>query len=249
MTPNLSMFSLVGMNIVVAGASRGIGYCVSEGLANAGAKVVGFGRSKNIESNCFEYRTANINNRDQVKDLFDEIEKHYGSIHAYFHIAGITIPANGIEMQTPEDFSESLTSNLLSAYNCCSDVATRMIKNQRGSIITVTSIGSMLAFPNNPGYVSAKGGLRMMGKALALDLGSSNIRVNSILPGYIATDMTAKSHADPSMNQERSNRTMLGRWGEVSDLVGAAIFLASEASSYITGIDLVVDGGWTSKGL
>jgi NAD(P)-dependent dehydrogenase (short-subunit alcohol dehydrogenase family) len=249
MAPNLSIFSLSGMNIVVAGASRGIGFCISEGLAKAGAKVYGFGRSTDIQSDLFEYHNCDVSNKAQVSCLLDNIEQSIGIIHAYFHVAGITLPASGAGMQTSEDFSETLTCNLTSAYICCLDVAGRMIKNRQGSIITVTSIGSILAFPKNPGYVSAKGGLRMMSKALALDLGPSNVRVNSILPGYISTDMTAASYMDPVKHQERASRTMLGRWGEPSDLVGAAIFLASEASGYITGADLVVDGGWTAKGL
>ena len=123
------------------------------------------------------------------------------------------------------------------------------MNQKKGSIVAVTSIGSILAFPNNPGYIAAKGGLRMMSKALALDLGPSNIRVNSILPGYINTEMTATSYNDPISRESRASRTMLGRWGEANDLVGAAIFLASDASQYITGTDLIVDGGWTAKGL
>jgi NAD(P)-dependent dehydrogenase (short-subunit alcohol dehydrogenase family) len=89
----------------------------------------------------------------------------------------------------------------------------------------------------------------MMSKALALDLGRHAIRVNCLVPGYIHTDMTAASYADPAANAERAQRTMLGRWGQVDDLVGAAVFLLSDASCYITGSDLFVDGGWSAKGL
>ena len=117
------------------------------------------------------------------------------------------------------------------------------------SIINVTSIGSMLGFPENPGYIAAKGGLRMMTKALAVDYGTSGIRVNALAPGYIHTDMTAKSFANPEENERRRKHTCLGRWGTTEDLVGAAIFLASTASAYITGQDLIVDGGWTAKGM
>jgi NAD(P)-dependent dehydrogenase (short-subunit alcohol dehydrogenase family) len=89
----------------------------------------------------------------------------------------------------------------------------------------------------------------MMSKAMALDLGKFNIRVNSLVPGYIHTEMTNSSFNDPKKSAVRSERTMLGRWGETKDLIGAAIFLASDASAYITGTDLIVDGGWTAKGL
>ena len=250
MPADLSRFSLANMNIVVAGASRGIGYGISEALGQAGAKVFGFGRTKDVRSEFFEYRVGDVSNPVEISALLDDIDGSIdGSINAYFHVAGITLPTSKGVIQTAEQFASILNTNLLSAYNCCVDIASRMMKNEGGSIVTVTSIGSLLAFPNNPGYVSAKGGLRMMGKALALDFSKSNIRVNSIVPGYIFTDMTAESYSDPVLNIDRANRTMLGRWGTVDDLVGAAIFLASDASKYITGAEIVIDGGWTAKGL
>ena len=107
----------------------------------------------------------------------------------------------------------------------------------------------MLGFPNNPGYVAAKGGLRMLTKALAVDHGADDIRVNNLAPGYVHTDMTKTSWADAAAREDRARHTVLGRWGEPQDLVGAAIFLASDASSYVTGQDIFVDGGWTAKGL
>lgn len=243
-----SLFSLKGMTIVVAGASRGIGYALANGLADAGATVVGFGRTESIAEARFLYRTCDISSGADVATLFDEVESDHGKIDAYFHVAGITLPSQG-GMQSTGTFSATLNSNLISAYDCCANVGQRMSARRQGSIITVTSIGSLMAFPNNPAYVSAKGGLRMMSKALALDLGRSNVRVNCLVPGYIQTAMTAASYADPAMHQERAGRTMLGRWGQSEDLVGAAIFLASSASQYVTGTDLIVDGGWTAKGL
>jgi NAD(P)-dependent dehydrogenase (short-subunit alcohol dehydrogenase family) len=118
-----------------------------------------------------------------------------------------------------------------------------------GCIINVTSINSVLAFPDNPGYVAAKGGLRMLTKALARDLAASGIRVNNIAPGYIRTAMTEASYADPAKNAERVSHMMIPRWGEPHEVAGAAVYLASPAASYVTGIDLFVDGGWTAKGL
>ena len=248
MASDLSIFSLSGMTAVVAGASRGIGYGLATGLALAGANVTGFGRSIDVCSEDFSYLPCDINDPASVQQLFDNVESSQGGIDIYIHVAGITLPA-GSGLQAPEVFSEILYSNLASAYRCCMNVGQRMATRQQGSIITVTSIGSLLAFPNNPGYVAAKGGLRMMSKALALDLGTSNVRVNSLVPGYIHTNMTNVSYHDPALHEDRAKRTMLGRWGQVSDLVGAAIFLSSSASTYVTGTDLIVDGGWTAKGL
>jgi gluconate 5-dehydrogenase len=124
-----------------------------------------------------------------------------------------------------------------------------MERSGGGSIINVTSIGAVQGFPGNPGYVASKGGLRLLTKALALDLADKNIRVNNLAPGYIHTAMTDKSFNDPQRHQERLARMMLKRWGKPDDLIGAAIFLASEASAYVTGQDIFVDGGWTAKGL
>jgi gluconate 5-dehydrogenase len=118
-----------------------------------------------------------------------------------------------------------------------------------GSIINITSIGSVQGFPGNPGYVASKGGLRMLSKSLAIDFSKDNIRVNNIAPGYILTDMTKDSQTDPVLYQERLDRMIIQRWGRTEDIVGAAIYLASNASSYVTGIDLIIDGGWTAKGL
>jgi NAD(P)-dependent dehydrogenase (short-subunit alcohol dehydrogenase family) len=140
--------------------------------------------------------------------------------------------------------------NLHAAFQLAT-MAARVMKKQPqgGVIINITSLGAMLGFPNNPAYVASKGGLRQLTKAMAYDLSRYNIRVNNICPGYMRTDMTRKSYQDQEIKAERDRRIMLGRWGKPEDLVGPCIFLASEASSYITGIDLPVDGGWLAKGL
>ena len=119
----------------------------------------------------------------------------------------------------------------------------------QGSIINITSLNAELAFPDNPAYVAFKGGLKQLTKALALDLGSSGIRVNSIGPGYIRTEMTSRSWANQPARQLRAERSVLKRWGEPTDLAGAVIYLASDASSFVTGQDVYVDGGWLIKGL
>ena len=118
-----------------------------------------------------------------------------------------------------------------------------------GSIINVTSLGSVLGFPDNPSYVSSKGGLKMLTKSLAVDLGKKGIRVNNLLPGYMKTAMTKKSFMNKDLKEERDKRIIMNRWGNPTDLIGPCIFLASDSSSYIPGSDILVDGGWTAKGL
>ena len=124
-----------------------------------------------------------------------------------------------------------------------------MRRGRRGSIINLTSINSVRGFPGNPGYVAAKAGLAGLTRALAVDLAADGIRVNALAPGYIRTAMTEQSYADPIRNDDRRRHTLLGRWGNPDDVVGGAVFLASDASAYVTGQELFVDGGWTANGL
>jgi NAD(P)-dependent dehydrogenase (short-subunit alcohol dehydrogenase family) len=124
-----------------------------------------------------------------------------------------------------------------------------MAAQGRGSIVNVTSLNAELAFPDNPAYMAFKGALRQLTRSLALDLGPKGVRANCIAPGYMRTEMTRKSWSNSDREQARAGRTVLGRWGLPTDLAGAVVFLAGDASSYVTGQDLVVDGGWTIKGL
>ena len=122
-------------------------------------------------------------------------------------------------------------------------------QNSGGSIINLTSIGAEQGFPNNPAYCASKGGLKQLTKALAYDWGKYGIRVNNLVPGYTNTPMNKKSWNDQSLRNKRASSTVLNRWAESEEMVGPAIFLASDASSYVTASDLVVDGGWIAKGL
>ena len=124
-----------------------------------------------------------------------------------------------------------------------------MTNKGRGSIINITSLNAELAFPDNPAYMSFKGALRQLTKSAALDLGQHNIRVNGVGPGYFKTEMTRASWEDKEKFEARKERTVLKRWGEPEDLVGVCVFLASDASAYITGQNIYVDGGWSIKGL
>ena len=138
---------------------------------------------------------------------------------------------------------------LFRSFRCSQTVIKYMMKNKSGSIINFTSINAELAFPNNPAYVASKGGLKMLGKSLAKDWAKHGIRVNNIGPGYFKTDMTKESYENKQMRTKRTERTMLGRWGDMIDIIGPCIFLASDASSYVTGQDIYVDGGWLANGL
>ena len=159
--------------------------------------------------------------------------------------AGVTY-GNNLFNYKDDDWENTYKVNLKAPYELTRRVADVM-KSTGGSIINITSLNAELAFPDNPAYVAFKGGLKQLSKSLALDLGKYNIRVNNIGPGYMRTDMTKKGWANNRKLIE--DRTILGRWGTPEDLVGTAIFLLSNASSYITGQDIYVDGGYLTKGL
>jgi gluconate 5-dehydrogenase len=245
------LFSLEGRVALVTGASRGIGAALADGLAGAGARVVGVARSpapRDPFRQPVRYVAADV--AAGLDALIAEIVAEHGRIDVLVNAAGVSVSA--APDQALAAFDATLDVNLRAAYAACLAAAPHMAARAEGcggSIINVTSINSLVGFPGNPGYVAAKGGLRLLTKALAVDLGPRGIRVNALAPGYIHTDMTAASFADPERHAARARHTCLGRWGEVEDLVGAAVFLASDASRYMTGQDLVIDGGWTAKGL
>lgn len=244
---NASPFSLHGRVAIVTGASRGIGAAIAGGLAQAGARVAGLSRSATPageDGARLVHETCDVTDGDRFAAVCRRLMDVHGRIDVLVNAAGISLAGQGTEI-----FDTTLAVNLRAPFVTCSIVAEHMKAAGRGSIINVTSLGSVLGFPGNPAYVAAKGGLRMLTRALAEDLGPHGIRVNNLAPGYIHTAMTARSHADPTEHQRRRRHTMLGRWGEPADLIGPAVFLASDAAAYVTGQDLFVDGGWTAKGL
>lgn len=244
-----TLFNLSGRIAVVTGASRGIGQEIADALASSGACVYGIGRSDTSERSMpnVRYRRCDLREQNALSHLTREIVSESGKIDILVNAAGITLPKKAQEHPI-DTFNETVELNLTATYRSCLTIRDAM-SDRGGSIINVTSIGAHLGFPQNPGYIAAKGGVSAMTRALALDFGADAIRVNNLVPGYIHTSMTRHSYSDPDLHRSRSERTILGRWGQPHDLTGAALFLASDASLYITGIDLVVDGGWSAKGL
>lgn len=241
------LFSLRGRSAVVTGASRGIGWALADGLARAGADVLALARSPQPEAALpaeVSYASCDVTDQTGFRRHLDAFVARTGRLDVLVNAAGISVQG-----EDPDDFDRTLAVDLRGPYLCARAAAAAMRAAGGGSIINITSLGAFRGFPGNPSYAAAKGGLRQLTRALAEDYGSDGIRVNNLVPGYILTAMTAASHADPEAHERRRRHTMLGRWGTPSDLVGAVIFLASDASCYVTGQDLVVDGGWLAKGL
>lgn len=246
-----NIFSVKNKIVVVTGSSQGNGYAIANGFIENGAYVCGIDikkpkNSKIINSDKFNYIKCDLSKDTNILDAIKKIKKRYKKIDVLINNAGISLPLRD-DIRQFDDWDITHRINLRAPYFLTKNLISSIKKG--GSVINITSLGSLLGFPENPSYISSKGGLKMLTKSLAVDFGKKEVRVNNILPGYMKTSMTKGSYSNKKLKQERDKRMILNRWGNSSDLVGPCIFLASNASSYITGTDIIVDGGWTAKGL
>lgn len=244
-----SLFDLSGKVAIVTGAARGIGEGIAIELAKSGANVVvsdiisgentvkkikGLGR-KSI------YIKTDVSNESDVKNLIDETMKKFGKIDILVNNAGIYRAAPTITV-SEEDWEKTIHIDLKGVFLCCREALKHM---KRGaSIINISSIAGISGFNQSAAYCAAKGGVRMLTKSLAVEFGSKGIRVNSVHPGVIETPMTSGLLKDKKMMNAQIARVPLGRIGKPVDIAGPVVFLASDAASYITGEELVADGGW-----
>lgn len=244
------IFSVKDKVVIVTGAGRGNGKAIADGFLNRGAVVFYIDKhfedlsEKNKRHHVIQFDLKNI---DDIGKIVRKIHEKFDKIDVLINNAGISLSSKNPYDETTLD--QTLSINLKAAYVFCYHVCLAMSKKKEGSIINITSLGAELGFPNNPSYQASKAALKQLTKALARDWARYNIRINNVCPGYILTSMTKKSYEDKLLREERSKRIMLDRWGISDDLVGPCIFLATKASSYVTGSDIHVDGGWTSKGL
>ncbi len=244
-----SRFALEGRTAVVTGASRGIGAAIAQGFSEVGVRVFGLSRTGTAPPGV-DAIACDLADPGAIELAFAQIERSAGRLDVLINAAGISLPPpQGGSAAEIARFRATLEIDLVAVYSLILAARPLMLKAGGGSIINLTSINSTRGFPGNPGYVAAKAGLAGMTRALAVDLASDGIRVNALAPGYVRTAMTEASHANPEMHEHRRRQTILGRWGAPDDMIGAALFLASDASAYVTGQELYVDGGWTVKGL
>jgi NAD(P)-dependent dehydrogenase (short-subunit alcohol dehydrogenase family) len=244
---NLDQFSLAGRRAIVTGASRGIGAAIAAGLLDAGAEVFGFSRSGTAPTGV-EAVSCDLSDDAAIRRALEDFTKRSDRLDVLVNAAGVSLPAVSAAGEL-DRFRQTVATDLTGVYATILAAYPLLKAAGNSSVINVTSINSVRGFPGNPGYVAAKAGLAGLTRALAADFAADGIRVNALAPGYVATAMTSKSFADPAMHEERRRHTMLGRWGEANDMIGAAIFLASAASAYMTGQEIFIDGGWTTKGL
>ncbi len=240
-----SMFNLSGTTAIVTGAGKGNGNAIARGLYEAGAMVLGVDLSFS-NKDPFTQHMGDVTSQKTIGSVLEQLTPQVRHL-VLVNNAGITCPCDG---SYPEDkWRKTLEVNLTAPFLWIEAMAGLFRSAKSGSIINITSLGAERSFPNNPAYMASKGGLKMLGKYYAKALGTDGIRVNNVGPGYMLTDMTRGSYENPAARKTREQHTFLGRWGVSEDLVGVCIFLASPASSYITGQDIYVDGGWTANGL
>ncbi|NQV54585.1 MAG: SDR family oxidoreductase [Rhodospirillales bacterium] len=246
----ISDFSLSGKTALITGGGTGIGAALSAGLNDFGADVHVFEyKIPQSVPEGIRFYDVDVSDPEALKSGFDTFLEAASKIDILVNNAAVTLPAEAAEY--PEEYwFKSLDTNLSAVFFLCQMAGRQMIsQNTGGSIINVTSIGAHQGFPNNPGYGATKGGVSALTRALAYDWGKYNIRVNSLVPGYTHTPMNEKTWNDTELHKVRAERNLLGRWAEPEDIIGPLIFLASDASCYVTGSDLCVDGGWLSKGI
>ncbi len=250
-----NIFSLEGRVALVTGSTSGIGLALARGLARAGATVVLNShvadelshRRASLHAEGLEVRHALFDVADSaiVSAQIARIEKEVGAIDVLVNNAGIQRRIT-LEDVTDEDWDALISVNMDGVFYVARAVAQHMIPRRRGSIINICSINSELARPAIAPYTATKGAVKMLTKGMAVDWGRYGIRVNGIGPGYFETPLTRHLVADEAFTGWVKGRVPLGRWGQVEDLVGAAVFLASDAASFVTGHILYVDGGVTA---
>ena len=252
----MQAFNLDNRLALITGSSAGIGEALAIGLCEAGAHVVINGRRKEAVDKAVTALQAaghtahampfDVTDSKQVASAVDRIESELGSIDILVNNAGIQ-RRESLEKFEEEAWRELMSTNLDSVFYVAKAVANHMIPRKCGAMINICSVQSELGRPSIAPYAASKGGLKMLTKGMAIDWGQHGIRVNGLGPGYFATELNKALVADEKFSAWLCDRTPLGRWGDVQELTGAAVFLASDAASFVTGHVLYVDGGVTSR--
>ncbi len=249
----MKSFDLNGKVAIVTGGNGGIGLGMARGLAAAGAKVVVAGRNaqksaaaaKEIGGEAIE---VDVKSEASLKALVSETVKRCGRLDILVNNAGINIRKQPQEYSLAE-YHEVMNTNLTSAFNCSQLAYPEMKKSGAGKIINIGSMMSIFGASFTTPYATSKGGIVQMSRAMACAWAKDNIQVNCVLPGWIDTDLTRGARKDVAGLHERVlARTPAGRWGDPADFAGIAVFLASQASDFLTGTAIPVDGGYSVQG-
>jgi gluconate 5-dehydrogenase len=255
--PGIKQFDLSGKAALITGGSKGLGFAMAAGLASAGARVIlvnrnadeGFQAAKDLRADygikAISF-SADITDVQQTEAMAKAAMTAFGQIDILINSAGINI-RGAIEEITPEEFAKVMHVNVNGTWLCSRALIPFMKKNGSGKIINLASTLGLVGLANRTPYASSKGAIVQMTRALALELAPFNINVNAICPGPFLTDMNLSIAETEEGQKFVVGATALGRWAKLQEIQGAAIFLASDAASYMVGSMLVVDGGWTAK--
>jgi gluconate 5-dehydrogenase len=251
----LKAFDLSNRIALVTGSSAGIGLALAQGLASAGATIVLNGRDPGrLEAAANQLRREgrrvhisafDVTSAAETRAGVDAIERDVGPIDILINNAGLQRRAP-LEQFEEADWHELMRTNVDSVFYVGKAVAQYMIRRRRGKVINICSVQSELGRPNIAPYSASKGAVKMLTKGMAIDWGPHGIQVNGLGPGYFKTELTQALVANAEFSQWLINRTPSRRWGDVADLMGAAVFLASDASNFVNGHILYVDGGVTA---
>ena len=253
-----NLFNLEKKAAIVTGGNGGIGKGIAQGFASKGADVAIVGRNaQKTEDACNEIREAfgvrcmgilcDVTDEASVKAMADDIQQELGRIDILVNNAGINI-RNMPQDYDAADWDQVLAGNLRSAFLCSKAVYPAMKAVGAGKIINIGSMTSIFGGAKLPAYGASKGGIVQLTQSLAVAWAKENIQVNAILPGWIDTELTQQARKDiPELNDTVIARTPTGRWGQPREVAGSAIFLASPASDFVTGVALPVDGGYSSN--
>ena len=249
----LDLFRLDGRVALVTGAASGLGASIATALAQAGAQVAVHGNRRAATDTAAAIGTsaaafqADLGDTAGAEKLFAEVKQRFGRVDILVNNAG-TIHRDAAEEFKLEDWQRVLQVNLTSVFQLSQLVGRDLLaRNSGGKIVNIASLLSFQGGIRVPAYAASKGGVAQLTKALANEWAAHNIQVNAIAPGYFATTNTEALQADPVRNRQILERIPAGRWGKPEDLAGAALYLASAASNYVTGTVLTVDGGWMSR--
>jgi gluconate 5-dehydrogenase len=253
---NLPTFDLKGKVALITGGTKGIGFGMAMALGKYGAAIAINGRKEKDgleavkalqdEGIKAQFYKADVTNKTEIEEMVEQIVNDYGGIDVLVNNAGMNIRKPLVEVEE-EDWDKVLSTNLKGIFLTGQAVAKQMIKQKGGRIINISSILGSIGLPNQTSYAASKGGINQLTKVWAAELAEHGINVNGIGPAYIKTPMTEEWLSDPERLKNITESTLLGRVGDLEDLAGPVVFLASQPSAYVTGQTLYVDGGWLAK--
>jgi gluconate 5-dehydrogenase len=251
-----TMFDLTGRVALVTGGGRGIGRAIATGMAAAGATLILCGRNAStLASTVAELQALgataiaapmDVASEADVVRVRDEVLERYGGIDVLVNNAGIDPHYASIEKTTMQQWDEIVGVNLTGVFRCCRLLGATMFGRPQASLVNISSIAGHIGLKRQVPYGASKGGVEQLTKSLAHDWAERGVRVNAVAYGFVETELTADMVGHPHIAPRLLARIPMGRFGRIAEVAGAVVFLASSASSYITGHSLLVDGGWTA---